>query len=140
MAARCSRRYENPSYMTIHPYYDFVEECLEWVMIPIPIQFLMAVLENGSMIHSCPTDTLPKHNLWNWKIYPLQDKGLGEQTGIQAVVDWLGEQNWSNGNVGLMGKSYVVTSGSCTTTFRPFENNCSNFGLHRSKKCSEMNR
>ena len=37
-------------------------------------------------------------------------KGLGEQTGIQAVVDWLGEQNWSNGNVGLMGKSYAGTT------------------------------
>jgi len=37
-------------------------------------------------------------------------KGLGEQTGIQAVVDWLGEQAWSNGNVGLMGKSYAGTT------------------------------
>ena len=37
-------------------------------------------------------------------------KGLGEQIGIQAVVDWLGKQNWSNGNVGLMGKSYAGTT------------------------------
>ena len=37
-------------------------------------------------------------------------KGLGEQIGIQAVVDWLGKQEWSNGNVGLMGKSYAGTT------------------------------
>jgi predicted acyl esterase len=37
-------------------------------------------------------------------------KGLGEQTGIQAAVHWLGEQEWSNGNVGLMGKSYAGTT------------------------------
>ena len=37
-------------------------------------------------------------------------KGLGEQIGIQAAVHWLGEQNWSNGNVGLMGKSYAGTT------------------------------
>jgi hypothetical protein len=37
-------------------------------------------------------------------------KGLGEQVGIQAVTDWLGQQNWSNGNVGLMGKSYAGTT------------------------------
>jgi putative CocE/NonD family hydrolase len=37
-------------------------------------------------------------------------KGLGEQIGIQAAVHWLGEQDWSNGNVGLMGKSYAGTT------------------------------
>ena len=37
-------------------------------------------------------------------------KGLGEQTGIQAVVEWLGQQEWSNGKVGLMGKSYAGTT------------------------------
>ena len=37
-------------------------------------------------------------------------KGLGEQIGIQAAVQWLGEQEWSNGNVGLMGKSYAGTT------------------------------
>ncbi|MFL2941728.1 MAG: CocE/NonD family hydrolase [Candidatus Poseidoniales archaeon] len=33
-------------------------------------------------------------------------RGHGEQLGIDAAVTWLGEQNWSNGNVGLYGKSY----------------------------------
>jgi predicted acyl esterase len=37
-------------------------------------------------------------------------KGLGEQIGIQEAVHWLGEQEWSNGNVGLMGKSYAGTT------------------------------
>ena len=33
-------------------------------------------------------------------------RGHGEQLGIDAAVTWLGEQEWSNGNVGLYGKSY----------------------------------
>ncbi len=32
--------------------------------------------------------------------------GLSEQLGIDAVVTWLGEQEWSNGNVAMIGKSY----------------------------------
>ena len=32
--------------------------------------------------------------------------GTAEQLGIDAAVSWLGSQNWSNGNVGLYGKSY----------------------------------
>ena len=32
--------------------------------------------------------------------------GNAEQLGNDAAVRWLGEQNWSNGNVGLIGKSY----------------------------------
>ncbi len=32
--------------------------------------------------------------------------GLDEQRGIHAAVEWLGTQPWSNGNVGLIGKSY----------------------------------
>ena len=32
--------------------------------------------------------------------------GTAEQLGNDAAVRWLGEQNWSNGNVGLIGKSY----------------------------------
>jgi predicted acyl esterase len=32
--------------------------------------------------------------------------GLDEQTGIDAAVEWLGTQSWSNGNVGIIGKSY----------------------------------
>ena len=33
-------------------------------------------------------------------------RGAGEGLGINAAVEWLGTQNWSNGNVGLYGKSY----------------------------------
>jgi predicted acyl esterase len=32
--------------------------------------------------------------------------GEVEQAGIQAAVDWLGTQPWSNGNVALIGRSY----------------------------------
>jgi len=33
-------------------------------------------------------------------------RGEGEGLGIHAAVEWLGQQEWSNGNVGLYGKSY----------------------------------
>jgi len=33
-------------------------------------------------------------------------RGAGEGLGIHAAVEWLGTQEWSNGNVGLYGKSY----------------------------------
>jgi len=33
-------------------------------------------------------------------------RGEGEGWGIHAAVEWLGQQNWSNGKVGLYGKSY----------------------------------
>ncbi len=32
--------------------------------------------------------------------------GFAEQEGVNAAVEWLGTQDWSNGNVGLIGKSY----------------------------------
>ena len=32
--------------------------------------------------------------------------GISEQLGIDAVVSWLGQQDWCNGNVGMIGKSY----------------------------------
>jgi predicted acyl esterase len=32
--------------------------------------------------------------------------GLAEQAGVQAAVEWLGTQEWSNGNVALTGRSY----------------------------------
>ncbi|HWH07840.1 MAG TPA: CocE/NonD family hydrolase [Candidatus Thermoplasmatota archaeon] len=32
--------------------------------------------------------------------------GRSEQLGIDAAVTWLGAQEWSNGNVGLIGRSY----------------------------------
>ncbi len=33
-------------------------------------------------------------------------RGLGEGLGIHSAVEWLGSQEWSNGKVGLYGKSY----------------------------------
>ncbi len=33
-------------------------------------------------------------------------RGAGEGLGIHSAVEWLGSQNWSNGHVGLYGKSY----------------------------------
>ena len=33
-----------------------------------------------------------------------------EQRGIDAAVTWLGTQSWSNGNVGIIGKSYDVST------------------------------
>jgi len=33
-------------------------------------------------------------------------RGAGEGLGIHYAVEWLGTQNWSNGHVGLYGKSY----------------------------------
>jgi len=32
--------------------------------------------------------------------------GHDEQAGIKAAIDWLGSQDWSNGRVGAIGKSY----------------------------------
>ena len=32
--------------------------------------------------------------------------GFAEQEGVNAAVTWLGEQNWSNGAVAMIGKSY----------------------------------
>ncbi len=32
--------------------------------------------------------------------------GLAEQLGVHHAVEWLGDQAWSNGNVGLIGRSY----------------------------------
>ena len=103
-----------PTIMTIHPYYDFGGEGMP-----------------GVGDDSNP-NTIPDRGVGQWvyehfiphgyalaqastfgtgKSTHCQDvKGLGEQIGIQAVVDWLGKQNWSNGNVGLMGKSYAGTT------------------------------
>lgn len=103
-----------PIIATVHPYYDFGGEGApgagedsnpntvpdggigQWVLDQfVPYGFALAQVSTfgtGKSTH-------------------CQDvKGLGEQIGIQAAVDWLGEQEWSNGNVGLMGKSYAGTT------------------------------
>ena len=33
-------------------------------------------------------------------------RGAGEGLGIHSAIEWLGSQEWSNGNVGLYGRSY----------------------------------
>ncbi len=101
-----------PVIATIHPYYDFGGEGVvgddsnpntipdagvgQWVLDTfVPYGYALAQVSTfgtGQSTH-------------------CQDvKGLGEQIGIQAAVQWLGEQEWSNGNVGLMGKSYAGTT------------------------------
>lgn len=103
-----------PVIATVHPYYDFGGEGVPgagddsnpntvpdfgvgaWVLEQfVPYGFALAQISTfgtGKSTH-------------------CQDvKGLGEQIGIQAAVHWLGEQDWSNGNVGLMGKSYAGTT------------------------------
>ena len=103
---------EVPVIATVHPYYDFGGEGIAgddsnpntvpdagvgaWVLDQfVPHGYAMAQISTfgtGKSTH-------------------CQDvKGLGEQIGIQAAVHWLGEQEWSNGNVGLMGKSYAGTT------------------------------
>ncbi len=101
-----------PVIATIHPYYDFGGEGIagpdsnpntipdagvgQWILDEfVPHGYALAQVSTfgtGQSTH-------------------CQDvKGLGEQIGIQAAVQWLGEQDWSNGNIGLMGKSYAGTT------------------------------
>jgi len=103
-----------PVIATIHPYYDFGGEGIigiggdsapntvpdggvgEWVLDQfVPHGYALAQVSTfgtGKSTH-------------------CQDvKGLGEQIGIQKAVDWLGKQEWSNGNVGVIGKSYAGTT------------------------------
>ena len=101
-----------PVIATIHPYYDFGGEGIagedsspntipdggvgQWVLDQfVPHGYALAQISTfgtGKSTH-------------------CQDvKGRGEQIGIDAAVTWLGEQEWSNGHVGLMGKSYAGTT------------------------------
>ena len=43
--------------------------------------------------------------------------GMAEQLGVDAAVTWLGEQGWSNGNVGLIGRSYDGSTPWMAATF-----------------------
>ena len=100
-----------PVIMTIHPYYDFGGEGMPGVggdsnpnTVPdggVGQWVYETFVPHGYALAQAST-------FGTGKSTHCQDvKGLGEQVGIQAVVDWLGQQNWSNGNVGLMGKSYA---------------------------------
>jgi len=103
-----------PVIMTIHPYYDFGGEGMPGVgddsnPNTIPDRGVGEWIYNNFISHGYAL--AQASTFGTGKSTHCQDvKGLGEQTGIQAVVDWLGEQNWSNGNVGLMGKSYAGTT------------------------------
>ena len=103
-----------PTIMTIHPYYDFGGEGMPGVgddsnpnTVPdrgVGQWVFENFIQHGYALAQAST-------FGTGKSTHCQDvKGLGEQIGIQAVVDWLGKQNWSNGNVGLMGKSYAGTT------------------------------
>ena len=103
-----------PVIMTIHPYYDFGGEGMPSVgddsnPNTIPDGGVGAWVYDNFISHGYAL--AQASTFGTGKSTHCQDvKGLGEQTGIQAVVEWLGTQNWSNGNVGLMGKSYAGTT------------------------------
>ena len=103
-----------PVIMTIHPYYDFGGEGMPGVgddsnPNTIPDGGVGAWVYDNFISHGYAL--AQASTFGTGKSTHCQDvKGLGEQTGIQAVVEWLGTQNWSNGNVGLMGKSYAGTT------------------------------
>ena len=101
-----------PVIATVHPYYDFGGEGIAGDdsnpnTIPdagVGLWVLEEFVPHGYALAQIST-------FGTGKSTHCQDvKGLGEQIGIQAAVHWLGEQDWSNGNVGLMGKSYAGTT------------------------------
>ena len=103
-----------PVIMTIHPYYDFGGEGMPGVgddsnPNTVPDGGIGAWVYDNFISHGY--GLAQASTFGTGKSTHCQDvKGLGEQVGIQAVVDWLGKQEWSNGNVGLMGKSYAGTT------------------------------
>jgi len=101
-----------PVIATVHPYYDFGGEGVAGDdsnpnTIPdagVGLWVLEEFVPHGYALAQIST-------FGTGKSTHCQDvKGLGEQIGIQSAVHWLGEQEWSNGNVGLMGKSYAGTT------------------------------
>tara|TARA_B110000196_G_scaffold247033_1_gene216002 strand:+ start:5010 stop:6881 length:1872 start_codon:yes stop_codon:yes gene_type:complete len=101
-----------PVIATVHPYYDFGGEGVAGDdsnpnTIPdagVGLWVLEEFVPHGYALAQVST-------FGTGKSTHCQDvKGLGEQIGIQSAVHWLGEQEWSNGNVGLMGKSYAGTT------------------------------
>ena len=103
---------EVPVIATIHPYYDFGGEGVagdDSNPNTIPDAGVGAWVLDQFVPHGYALAQVSTFG--TGKSTHCQDvKGLGEQIGIQAAVHWLGEQNWSNGNVGLMGKSYAGTT------------------------------
>tara|TARA_B100001113_G_C21121244_1_gene627496 strand:+ start:2534 stop:4453 length:1920 start_codon:yes stop_codon:yes gene_type:complete len=100
-----------PVIATIHPYYDFGTEVANGDSNPntIPDGGVGAWVLEQFVPHGYALAQVSTFG--SGKSTHCQDvKGLGEQVGIQAAVDWLGKQEWSNGNVGMMGKSYAGTT------------------------------
>ena len=101
-----------PVIATIHPYYDFGGEGIagdDSNPNTVPDAGVGAWVLDQFVPHGYALAQVSTFG--TGKSTHCQDvKGLGEQIGIQAAVHWLGEQNWSNGNVGLMGKSYAGTT------------------------------
>ena len=103
---------KGPVIASVHPYYDFGGEGIVGDdsnpnTVPdagVGLWVLEEFVPQGYALAQIST-------FGTGKSTHCQDvKGLGEQIGIQAAVHWLGEQEWSNGNVGLMGKSYAGTT------------------------------
>ena len=103
-----------PVIMSIHPYYDFGGEGMPGVgedsnPNTIPDRGVGKWIYDNFISHGYAL--AQASTFGTGQSTHCQDvKGLGEQIGIQAVVDWLGKENWTNGNVGLMGKSYAGTT------------------------------
>ena len=98
-----------PVIATIHPYYDFGTEVDDSNPNTIPDLGVGKWIFEEFISHGYALAQVSTFG--SGQSTHCQDvKGLGEQIGIQAAVEWLGTQEWSNGNVGLMGKSYAGTT------------------------------
>ena len=98
-----------PVIATVHPYYDFGTEVDDSNPNTIPDLGVGQWIFEEFISHGYALAQVSTFG--SGKSTHCQDvKGLGEQIGIQAAVEWLGTQEWSNGNVGLMGKSYAGTT------------------------------
>ena len=101
-----------PVIMTIHPYYDFGGEGMPGIGDDSnPNTIPDGGVGNGSMtrfaprICACPLQPL------ELKIYSLpRCKRTWRTNRHTSSCRLVREQNWSNGNVGLMGKSYAGTT------------------------------
>lgn len=98
-----------PVILSIHPYYDFGDPGSESPGITEPDGGVGQWIYDEFIAHGYAL--AQSSTFGTGKSTHCQDvKGRSEQLGIQAVVDWLGEQEWSNGNVGVIGKSYAGTT------------------------------
>ena len=98
-----------PVIATVHPYYDFGAPGDKSTPNTVPDMGVGKWIYEEFVPHGYALAQVSTFG--TGKSTHCQDvKGRGEQIGIDAAVRWLGEQTWSNGNVGLMGKSYAGTT------------------------------